>query len=68
MKSAFFEVDNFPHNFGGLVWIKWITGESNVWFVQVVQSGEMGESWRKSCGKRMLERERVGRMGRRKNI
>ncbi len=30
--------------------------------------GEMGESWRKSCGKSMLERERVGRMGRRKNI
>jgi len=28
----------------------------------------MGESWRKSCGKRMPERERVGRMGRRKNI
>ena len=42
MKSAFFEVDNFPHNFGGLVWIKWITGESNVWFVQVVQSGGNG--------------------------
>lgn len=30
--------------------------------------GKMGESWRKSCGKRMPERERVGRMGRRKNI
>ena len=42
MKSAFFEVDNFPHNFGGLVWIKWITGESNGWFVQVVQSGGNG--------------------------
>ena len=37
MKSAFFEVDNFPHNFGGLLWIKWITLQSNIWFVQVVQ-------------------------------
>ena len=42
MKTAFFEVDNFPHDFGGLVWIKWITEKSNVWFVQVVQFWENG--------------------------
>ena len=68
MKSAFFEVDNFPHNFGGLVWIKWITGESNVWFVQVVQSGGNGGIMEEKLREEDAGRERVGRMGRKKNI